>query len=72
MTTDTTFEQRLLALEDAVAEIRRQLAASPPATSNWIERFRGAFADEPAFAEVVAYGLAFRESDRPREEQKEP
>ncbi|MGC8642345.1 MAG: hypothetical protein ACP5XB_20990 [Isosphaeraceae bacterium] len=48
-------EQRLAADETAVAEIQRRLANETPA-QNWVERFTGAFKDEPAFAEVVAYG----------------
>ncbi len=62
----TLIEQRLSAVEDAVAEIRRRLGgeASVP---NWVERFTGSFKDEPAFAEVIAHGRAFRSADRPQE-----
>ncbi|QEH34365.1 hypothetical protein OJF2_29020 [Aquisphaera giovannonii] len=42
-----------------------------PAAAHWIDRFTGAFEDEPAFAQVVAYGRAFRESDRPGEDDPE-
>jgi hypothetical protein len=66
MTTDETIEQRLAAVETAVAEIQRRLTRdSKPA--NWVERFTGAFENEPAFAEVVEYGRAIRAADRPRE-----
>jgi hypothetical protein len=47
---------------------RRQSAGN----LEWDRAFPRAFADELAFAEVVAFGRAFRESDRPREEQNEP
>lgn len=67
MPTDTVLEQRLSALEAAIAEIRSRLEGSPPAP-DWVERFRGSFQDEPAFAEVVAYGRGIREADRPRED----
>ena len=40
-------EQRLAAVERAVADLQRQLASRPPAPS-WLERFTGAFKDEPA------------------------
>ena len=62
MASDVLIEQRLA----AVAEIQRQLANETPA-QNWVERFTGTFKDEPAFAEVVAYGRALRLADRPQE-----
>jgi hypothetical protein len=52
-------DQRVEALERTVAELQR-LMASATASPNWIERFTGAFENEPAFAEVVEYGRAFR------------
>ncbi len=68
MPTDAILEQRLTVVEAAVAEIQHKLASqSQPPTSDWVERFNGAFKDEPAFAEVVAYGRAMREADRPRD-----
>jgi hypothetical protein len=66
MPSETLIEQRLSAVEEAVAEIRRQLAGEAPAP-NWVERFTGAFKDEPAFVEVIAHGRALRAADRPRE-----
>ena len=61
---DTQIEQRLAALELAVTELRRRLLAQPPAT-DWLQRFDGAFADELAFEEVIAYGRAMREAQTP-------
>jgi hypothetical protein len=66
MASDVSIEQRLAAVETAIAEIQRRLANEPP-IPNWVERFTGAFKDEPAFAEVVAYGRALRMADRPQE-----
>jgi hypothetical protein len=66
MPLDTLIEQRLSAVEKAVAEIQRRLG-DEAAAPNWVERFTGSFKDEPAFAEVVAYGRAFRSADRPPE-----
>ena len=57
---DTLIEQRLEAVEIAVSELQRLLIVQPPAT-DWLRRFDGAFKDEPAFDEVVAYGRAMRE-----------
>lgn len=64
MSPDTLIEQRLSAVESAVAELQLKMAASAPA-SNWLERFTGSFKNEPAFAEVVKYGRAIRDADRP-------
>jgi hypothetical protein len=66
MPTDTSIEQRLAEVERAVSELQRRLIhGTPPA--NWLDRFEGAFKDEPAFAEVIEYGRALRAADRPPE-----
>jgi hypothetical protein len=67
MTSDKMLEKRLEAVESAVAEIKRQLAATPPAP-NWLEHITGSFKDEPAFEDVVRFGREFREADRPSED----
>jgi hypothetical protein len=69
MQTQASFEKRLAAVESAVAEIQCRLERVS-LTSNWLERFTGAFKDEPAFAEVVEYGRALRTGDRPLESPK--
>ncbi len=66
MPSDGTIEQRLAAVETAVVEIQRRLACDTKAPS-WVERFTGAFENEPAFPEVVEYGRAIRAADRPRD-----
>jgi hypothetical protein len=53
------FAQRLAAVETAVSALQRRLATLPPAP-DWVEQISGAFKDDPAFAEVVAFGRAFR------------
>jgi len=68
---DSSFEQRLVALESAVAELQRQLSRQGP-TSNWIERFTGSFKDEPAFEEVLKYGRAIRKGEMSVEACDEP
>jgi hypothetical protein len=67
MPSEESIEQRLAALERAVADLQRQMASRPP-VPDWLERFTGAFKDEPAFAEVVEYGRAIRAADRPPED----
>jgi hypothetical protein len=58
MTTEPMIEQRLEAVERAVADLQQRLATVPPA--NWLERISGSFKDEPAFEEVLQYGRAMR------------
>jgi hypothetical protein len=64
VSTETPVDQRLAALEAAVAELQRRMPPSQPAP-NWLEQVVGSFKDEPAFEEVLTYGRMFRESDRP-------
>ena len=67
MPTETSVEQRLTAIEQAVSELQQRLAHIPVAT-NWVARITGSFKDEPAFEEVLALGRAIRAADRPPEE----
>jgi hypothetical protein len=67
MPTDQILEQRVTDVEAAIEAIQKRLAIHPPfQTSDWVERFTGSFKDEPAFAEVIAYGKAIREADHSR------
>jgi hypothetical protein len=67
MHADPSLEQRLTAVEAAVQDLQRQLAARPTA-SNWLDQVIGSMKDEPAFAEVLESGRAFRQADRPPED----
>jgi len=58
------FEERLTAVERAVADLQRQIGQTASAP-NWIDRFTGAFKDDKAFEEAVEFGRAIREADRP-------
>ena len=60
MPTMEELEQRLIAVEKAVAELRRRVAA--PATENWLERIAGKFEGDPEFEKVIQYGREFRDS----------
>lgn len=51
--------QRLAAVETAVQDLHRRLATLPQAP-DWVEQISGACKDDPAFAEVVALGRAWR------------
>ena len=57
---DILIEQRLAAVEIAVSELQRLLIVQP--STDGLRRFDGAFKDEPAFDEVIAYGRAMRET----------
>ena len=57
----------MAALEAAVSELQRRLAA--PAPDNWLQRITGTFKDDPEFDEVIRLGREFREADRPREDE---
>ncbi|MGK7896814.1 MAG: hypothetical protein AB4372_25180 [Xenococcus sp. (in: cyanobacteria)] len=61
MTTNTSLEERLAAVEAAVAKLQRQVETPQP--KNWLEQITGSFKDEPAFDEVIAYGRAIRQGD---------
>ena len=61
MTTNTSLEERLAAVEEAVAELQKQAAIPQP--NNWLEQITGSFKDDPDFEEVLAYGQAIRQGD---------
>ena len=67
MATETSLEQRLTAVEQAVSDLQQRLAHLPTAT-NWLAHITGSFKDEPAFEEVLALGRAIRAADRPHDE----
>jgi hypothetical protein len=68
---DLKLEQRVAALERAVANIQAWLAAAP-AAGNWLEKITGTITDQEAFREMLELGRAFREADRPPDEPGEP
>lgn len=61
MATNTSVEERLAAVEAAIAQLQKQ--AVTPQPINWLEQVTGSFKDEPAFEEVLAYGRAIRQGD---------
>jgi hypothetical protein len=60
---DKSIEERLKALEAAVAELKQQ---NIKPEVNWIEQVTSSFKDDPIFDEVLAYGREFRYADRPQ------
>ncbi len=70
MSTLEGLEQRLEAVESAVRELQGVVGARQPA-ANWLDRVIGSMKDEPAFDEVLAFGKALREGNRPEEGPRE-
>jgi hypothetical protein len=54
-------EERLSAVEQELAELKRSIAARSQEPS-WIERIAGTFKDDPDFEEIVRLGREFRNS----------
>jgi hypothetical protein len=66
---EATLEERLAAVEQAVRDLQRLMSVRIP-SPNWLERLTGSMKDEPAFAEVLEYGRAIRQADRPPEDDE--
>jgi hypothetical protein len=62
MPVHATIEERLAAVEAAVAELQKDRLIQTPA-ADWREQVVGSFQDEPAFDEVLAYGRAIRKGE---------
>jgi hypothetical protein len=58
--TINTIETRLSAVEEAIAQLQKQVATPQ---INWLEQITGSFENEPAFEEVLAYGRAIRQEN---------
>ena len=61
MTTSASLEERLAAVEAAIAEMQKQITASQQ--TNWLQQITGSFKDVPAFEEVLTYGRAIRQGN---------
>jgi hypothetical protein len=67
MTTDSTIEERLTAVEKAVADLQQRLAEGHP-SANWLDHLVGSVRDEELFREAMRLGREYRESDRPADD----
>ena len=61
MTTNTSLEERMAAVEAAITQIQQQI--DYPKSSNWLEQISGSFKDELTFEEILALGQAIRRGD---------
>jgi hypothetical protein len=61
MSEQSTIEQRLTAVEQQLADLKRRLPLRPDGKS-WVEQIAGTFKDDPDFDEIVRLGREFRKS----------
>ena len=69
MTNGMTFEDRLKAVENAVADLHRSLGHNRPRGGHGLEGIIGSISDKEAFREIVELGRAIRQADRPSEDE---
>lgn len=69
MLDETVLEHRLLILEQAVSDLQRKVEGKP--SENWLEKLIGSISDREAFLEALEYGRAFRQADKPTDEDDE-
>ncbi|MBD2409846.1 transferase hexapeptide repeat containing protein [Nostoc calcicola FACHB-389] len=62
MLDEANLEQRLLTLEQTVADLKHRVIDAP-ISSNWLEKVIGSISDEPAFLEALEYGRSLRQGD---------
>ena len=61
MSVQLTVEERLTAVEQELAALKRRLPSERDRNS-WIEQIAGTFKDDPDFEEIVRLGREFRKS----------
>lgn len=61
MSTNSSIEERLAAVEAALTELQKKVVA--PVPTNWLQQITGSFKDEPAFDNILVYGRAIRHED---------
>lgn len=64
--TSSKIELRLATLEEKVARLEQQAAATAEPNKHWIDEVVGVFADDPDFWEAMRLGREYRESLRPK------
>jgi hypothetical protein len=64
VSTNPSVEERLAALEKAVAELQLQLT-NRNGSPDWLDKVIGSISDDEAFEQALEYGRAYRASLRP-------
>jgi len=59
----STIEERLAAVEKAVAELQQGKAAVEP-KHGWVEKITGTFKDDPEFGEILRLGQEIRQAEK--------
>lgn len=67
MLDEAVLERRLMRLEKSVADLQHKLENKSGA-ENWLDKLIGSISDEAAFLEALGYGRAFRQADKPIDE----
>jgi hypothetical protein len=70
MSQQSSLTQRLEILENEVARLKQRLDQIAP-EKNWIDQISGSMKDNPAFPEAMRLGAAFRQADRPAEDESQ-
>jgi hypothetical protein len=66
-----SLEQRVTAMEQELAQLKRQLhAETPPSSLPWWEQIFGTFANSEAHEEATRLGREYRESLRPKSDEQ--
>lgn len=63
-----SLEQRVALLEDEVAILKRQVAASHATQNSWLDDMTGSMRDFPEFKEVLRLGAEWRRAQQPDDE----
>jgi hypothetical protein len=64
MPEDKTIDQRLTAVEQELSRLKESVGANG-SHGQWLERFVGAFQDDPAFDEATQLAEEYRRSQHP-------
>ena len=66
-----TLEQRVSAMEQELAQLKKQLQTETPSSSlPWWEQIFGTFANSEAHEEATRLGREYRESLRPKDDEE--
>ena len=66
----TSLEDRVAALEEEVAELKKRLGGEQPGDGvPWWEKIAGTFANDEAYEEAMRLGREYRESLRPKDDE---
>ncbi len=62
MSSESSVEARLTAVERELSDLKKRLPASHSGGSSWVEKIAGTFQGDAEFDEIVRLGREFRDS----------